>query len=58
MGPSSGRLPNLLEEVIWAFLGGWGERRSVTFLGIKLLLGVKRTGRFFKFTVVCLVPSV
>lgn len=56
--PSSGRLFSLLEEVIEAFCGGSrGDQGSVAFLGIKLLLGVKRTGRFFKFTVVCPVPS-
>lgn len=44
-GPSSGRLPSPLKEDIKAFCGG-----SKGQLGIKLLSGVKRTGRFFEFT--------
>lgn len=41
--PSSGRLTSPLEEVIKAFCGGrWGDQGSVAFLGIKLLLGLRR----------------
>lgn len=50
--PCSGRLSSLFEEVIEAFQGEGRKQGSVTYLGIKLLLGVKRTGRFFKFIVV------